>query len=276
MNAPPTVAVLLPVHDKPEEVIAAVLERAASHSFDEAVIVYDRCAPKLTQFCREFLDEMDDCGNLATVQQEIVLDGRPGWRSPCIAANAGLARITADITIYNPSDVVQAPGNIDKVRAHFAAYPNSVLYGRVTESNPELCKGQGHAGPVLQGTDNTRFMTFLTAYPTAILKQIGGWDEAFQLGVCYEDDDLAARLWKAGLDFVIDDSFSGVHQSHVRAFDGNNASQGYWTDYRVGLNRTLMVNKHGRDRVYNVVMQDKPLMLSEPGRMIWKHVSPKA
>jgi hypothetical protein len=240
--------VLVPIHDKPIEVIEAVFNSIRGQFDTDAIrSVWDRPSAELF---RAF--------NLDMARNPIILSGRPGWRSPCIAANAGLAKVTADITIYNPSDVVQAAGNIEIVRQHFLERPNSVLFGRVIESDPELCKGAGHAGPILQGSDNTRPMTFLTAYPTEALRAIGGWDEAFQLGVCYEDDDLAARLWKHGLDFVFDDRFSGVHQSHERAFTGNNASQGYWTDYRVGLNRTLMVNKHGRASAINVVMQDKP------------------
>jgi glycosyltransferase involved in cell wall biosynthesis len=253
-----TVAILVPIHDKPQEVVEAVLESVRIQEAEEVFVILDRSPERIQKAVN---------GNFRIVP----LPGRPGWRSPCIAANAGLKEITADITIYNPSDVVQAAGNIDKVRAHFEAHPNSVLFGRVTESDPEMCKGPGHAGPVLQGTNNLRPMTYLTAYPTKALRDCGAWDEAFQEGVCYEDDDLAARLWKHGLGFVFDDAFSGVHQSHGRLFDGNNASQGYWTDFRVGLNRTIMVNKHGRISGQAVVMQSKPLIVKEPGRVTWKH-----
>jgi hypothetical protein len=267
MNSPSTVAVLVPVHDKPEAVIKEVLESVEG---DQVIIVADRPSASSSDGIYAGLQNHLHAMEMGCVPI-VNLDGRPGWRSPCIAANAGLAKVTADITVYNPSDVVQAIGNFEVVRSHFAERPNSVLFGRVIESNPEMCKGQGHAGPILQGSDNTRPMTFLTAYPTEALRAIGGWDEAFQLGVCYEDDDLAARLWKHGLDFIFDDRFSGIHQSHERAFTGNNASQGYWTDYRVGLNRTLMVTKHGRQSAINVVMQDKPRIVQAPGRVEWNH-----
>jgi hypothetical protein len=253
-----TVAVLLPIHDKPLEVLDAVLKAVDVQRPDELALVLDRPS-------KAVLDA------ISGPFSPIILEGRSGWRSPCIAANAGLNMVTADITIYNPSDVVQAPGNLALVKAHFEAHPDSVLFGRVTESDPDSCKGAGHAGPVLQGTDNPRFMTFLTAMPTRALKAIGGWDEAFQLGVCYEDDDLVARLWKHGLDFYMVDAFSGVHQSHERAFSGNNASQGYWTDYRVGLNRTLMVNKHGRASGQDVVLKSKPVIVKEEGAISWSH-----
>jgi hypothetical protein len=262
MNSPPTVAVLVPIHDKPLEVGEAVRTALKGIQIEQVIIVLDRAGDDIRKLWHPDLNPLCEI---------VELPGRPGWRSPCIAANAGLAKVTADITIYNPSDVVQAAGNLELVRGHFIERPNSVLFGRVIESNPEMCKGAGHAGPVLQGSDNTRPMTFLAAYPTEALKAIGGWDEAFQLGVCYEDDDLAARLWKHGLDFVFDDRFSGIHQSHERAFTGNNASQGYWTDYRVGLNRTLMVNKHGRQSAINVVMQDKPSIVQTAGRVEWNH-----
>jgi len=251
------VSVMVPVHEKPPGVVQAVLDSVAQ-GYDQIVVILDRSPAAISALVNGSHDRID-------------LPGRPGWRSPCIAGNAGLARVTGDITIYNPSDVVQAAGNLFHVKQHFAEHPASVLFGRVTESDPAKCKGTGHAGPVLQGSDCTRPMTFLTAYPTAALRAIGGWDELFQEGVCYEDDDLAARLWKHGLDFHFDDRFSGVHQSHERAFDGNNASQGYWTDYRVGLNRGHMVTKHGRESAINVVMATKPTITKEEGRVSWKH-----
>jgi len=248
------------VHDKPPEVWMAVLNGLAGQGADQLVIVHDRAPQAIVERSAAITD--------ATI---VKLDGRPGWRSPCVAGNAGLAAATGDILVYNPSDVVQAPGNTGVLREHFLLHPDSVLFGRVTESEPDKCKGQGHAGPVLQGSDCTRPMTFLTAYPVNALRHIGGWDEIFMEGVCYEDDDLAARLWKYGLDFIFDDRFSGIHQSHERAFDGNNASQGYWTDYRVGINRGHMVNRHGRESAINVVMQTRPLIITEPGRVMWKH-----
>jgi hypothetical protein len=255
------VTILTCIHDKPLEVWNGTLAGLVAQNADQLVIVHDR-SPAAIQRATE-----------ATSAQVtmVLLEGRPGWRSPCIAGNSGLAEATGDIVIYSPSDVVQSAGNMEVVRSHFAEHPKSVLFGRVTESDPERCKGTGHAGPVLQGSDCARPMTFLTAYPTQALRAIGGWDEAFQEGVCYEDDDLAARLWKHGLDFVFDDRLSGIHQSHARAFDGNNATQGYWTEYRVGLNRTIMVNKHGRDSALNVVMQDRPLVITEDGKVTWKH-----
>jgi hypothetical protein len=266
------VSILLPIHDKPPEVIQSVIGAYLGQGADQVVVVFDRASSELkalvtTALCRAFEYPQDS----PVPWQYVHLEGRPGWRSPCIAGNAGLAACTGDIVIYNPSDVVQAPGNLDRLREMFHVEQNQVIFGRVTESDPDRCKGTGHAGPVLQGSDCTRPMTFLTAYPRAALNAIGGWDLAFMDGVCYEDDDLAARLWKHGLDFQFNDAFSGVHQSHDRLFDGNNASQGYWTDYRVGLNRSHMVNKHGRESAINVVMGTKPTVLTEPGRVIWKH-----
>lgn len=251
------ISVLVPIHDKPLDVLQATLDGLKADPWGQVHLVLDRASQGIVALTEGY--------------GRTVIGGRPGWRSPCIAANLGLGQVTGDVMIYNPSDVVQAAGNIEVVRGHFEAHPKSVLFGRVVESDPEMAKGKAHAGPVLQGSDHTRPMTFLTAYPTQALRDIGGWDELFQEGVCYEDDDLAARLWKHGLDFVFDDRFAGIHQSHERVFDGNNASQGYWTDYRVGLNRTHMVLKHGRESAINVVMQDKPRIETSQGRVAWLH-----
>lgn len=258
-EVPVKIAVMVPIHDKPPDVFKAVLEALKRNEWDDVQIVLDRAPQSIVA-----LVDGHAC---------IYLSGNPGWRSPCIAANAGLRAIDSDITIYNPSDVVQGPHLKAIVQEHFTQHPKSVLFGRVIESDPAMAKGKAHAGPVLQGSDNTRPFTYLTAYPTQSLRDIGGWDEAFQEGVCYEDDDLAARLWKHGLDFHFDDRLYGVHQSHERVFDGTNTTQRYWTDYRVGLNRTLMVTKHGRESAINVVMQYHPTITNEPGKVTWSHIT---
>src|SRR5262245_23357792 len=170
----------------------------------------------------------------------IRLEGPPGWRSPCIALNAGLANATGDYFIMCAGDVVLDPQSIANLR-EMIDKEEAVYFGKVIESKPELCYGKGHAGPILCSSAHTRPLTFLTAAPTKALKAIGGWDEAFQKGVCYEDDDLTLRLWKYGLDFIFDDRFSGIHQTHPRA---------YYKDIAVADNLAIFLAKHGTTNFY--------------------------
>jgi len=244
-----TVSVIVPIHEKPPETIHAVLRGLNMQQAEQTILILDRTPPAL----RALVDGM---------YQTVPLDGAPGWRSPCIAANAGLREVTSDLTVYNPSDIVQAEGNIERLKAMYAAHP-AVYFAKVLESKPEECVGQGHAGPVLCASYHPRPLTFLFAAPTQALRDIGGWDEAFQDGVCYEDDDLVARLWNHGLDFVFDDSFSGIHQFHKRS---------YFSPLRIAPNQAHMLRKHGTLAFFaRAAARGRLAMDRCPGRTVWRH-----
>ena len=245
-----TLSVLLPVHDKPEAVIKAVADAIDLQGADQTVVVLDRTPP----------------GNIGLMfdgrHAVIRLDGPPGWRSPCISFNAGLAKVTGDITVITHSDIVHAPGNLARVREWMEARP-AAYFAKVLESDPAACTGPGHAGPVLCASDNARALTFCLAVPTAALRAIGGWDEAFQDGVCFEDDDLTARLWKHGLDFVFDDAFHATHISHTRK---------YFTDFRIAPNMAHMLRKHGTLTLYaREAGKGRLIVDRQPGRTEWRH-----
>ena len=218
--------------DKPVEVVRSVMSAIIEDFPDEAIFIFDRPSRELTQVSEEVCDSApDDCA------VALDLEGPPGqhWRSPAVVFNEGLKLVTADVTIVCHGDVEVAPGAVDTVLT-LMAEKEAVYFAEVKESKPEECMGVGSAGPVLVSSQNARALTYLFAVPTKALKAIGGWDEAFSAGVCYEDDDLTARLWGEGLDFIFDDRLQGLHHSHSRA---------YFTAIRMAPNMALMLQKHG-------------------------------
>jgi Glycosyl transferase family 2 len=250
-----TISILVPIHDKPREVVQRVLGALSEQKADQLVIVLDRATDAVCGVMDGF-----DC--LGPEHVTVMLDGKPGWRSPCYSFNAGLKEVTSEITIINHSDVVPAQGNLDVVRQHFQVHPNSALFGKVEESNPEQLEGPGNAGPLLMGTSNQRPLTWLLAVPTHTLKQIGGWDEAYQEGVCYEDDDLTTRLWKAGLDFTFNDSFSATHITHSRA---------YFASFRTLPNLNRFVATHGARDARSAILKTHPTITSNHTCVTWRH-----
>jgi glycosyl transferase family 2 len=244
-----TISILVPIHDKPAEVVQRVLEAVKAQGADQIVVILDRAPAVITALVD---------GNC----QVVSIPGKPGWRSPCIAFNAGLKEVTSDITIINHSDVVPAPGNLEVVRQHFQANPQSALFGKVEESNPEGLTGAGNAGPLLMGTNNQRPLTWLLAVPTVTLRQIGGWDEAYQEGVCYEDDDLTTRLWKVGLDFTFNDNFQAQHITHSRA---------YFASFRTLPNLNRFVATHGARDARSAIFKTRPTIQSVDSMCIWIH-----
>jgi hypothetical protein len=252
------VSLLTAIHDKPPETLLAVLGAMKAQEADQLVMVRDRPTPEAREATATWMLN----GGASAPVHWVDLTGPPGWRSPCISFNAGLEAVTGDILVLNHSDIVHTPGNLAVVKAHFAEHSNSVLFGMVVESEPSKLEGAGNAGPLLMGTGNPRPLTWLMALQTKDLRAIGGWDLAYMQGVCYEDDDLTARLWKSGLDFHFVDAFAAVHQTHSRA---------YFTQYRTAANMTTFVNRYGSASAADVVRKSKPIITKAPGRLTWKH-----
>ena len=239
------------MYEKPPSVMEAVLKSLLPA--EERIVVLDRPS----------LDHQVAAG--LHVLTAIVLDGPPGWRSPCLSWNAGMKHVTGDGLLIVQGDVVLDPGAVDAARLALQERP-AAYFGQVIESNPEIRKGPGHsATPLLCSSANPRPLTYLLAVPTDAVRAIGGWDEAFQAGVWYEDDDLTARLWKHGLDFIFDDRISGMHQTHQRA---------YAHDIAIARNQVIMLEKHGTLRLYEREHAKGRMRIEkEPGRMEWRHVS---
>jgi len=249
---PVKVSILTAVHDKPLEVWDKVLTSLSYQQADEVVIVHDR-APQA------ILERSAAIPGVVPVN----LAGPKGWRSPCVSFNAGLAKVTGDVVLVSHSDIVQAPGNVERLRGHFSEHPDSVLFGTVVESNPEKLIGAGNAGTILMGTQNPRPLTWSMATKVESLRGISGWDEAYMQGVCYEDDDLTARLWKSGLDFHFNDDFLAIHETHDRA---------YFNSFRTLPNMTTFVNRYGCQSAHDYVRRSKPIVENGiPGRLVWKH-----
>jgi GT2 family glycosyltransferase len=73
---------------------------------------------------------------------------------------------------------------------------------------------------------------------TALVREAGGWDTTFCDGLCYEDNDFAARLLLAGVVYRWCDQFRNVHLSHKRyggreRRDRIRANEQIWRD-RIG------------------------------------------
>lgn len=223
-----TLSVILPIHDKPPDVLEAVLAGLSGQDTDQLVIVADRASEAILARCRQVQDAV-----------VIVVDGPKGWRSPCTAFNRGLEAVTSDLILLNHSDIVQTAGASKMAKTLQNEQP-AVYFGLTVESDPGKLTGKGHAGPLLMGTSNPRAMLFFTCIPTAALRSAGGWDPAFEAGVCYEDDDVVARLWKTSqLPFIWDDRLAAVHITHDR---------NYFLEEPMSINHGLYLQKHGTTR----------------------------
>jgi GT2 family glycosyltransferase len=246
------VSIITAVHEKPLETWQKALASLAMQGADQIVIVHDRAPEALVEASKAIPDAV-----------VVDLTGPKGWRSPCLSFNAGLERATGDVVLVSHSDIIQAPGNVERIRAHFSEHPDSVLFGMVVESNPEKLTGAGNAGPLLMGTGNPRPLAWSMAAKAESLRNVNGWDLAYMEGVCYEDDDLTARLWKSGLDLYFNDDCLAIHETHER---------GYFNVIKELPNRSLFINRYGCKSAGDYVRRSKPVAVASPGRLAWKHV----
>lgn len=245
----PRLTALTCMHEKPLDVMLDVRDSLYQDGIDQRVFVLDRPS--------------DGTAKTFDLEKYVVaLDGPPGWRSPCLSWNAGMQHVIGDHLLILQGDIVLTPGSVQHARQALQERP-AVYFGMVLESEPEKCVGAGHAGPVLCSSTRPRPLTYLLAVPTKAVRAIGGWDEAFQAGVWYEDDDFTARLWKHGLDFIFDDRISGIHQSHPRP---------YAKPIAIAANQAIFLQKHGTTRFFDREHgRGKMVIEKEAGRTIWRH-----
>ena len=204
----PSLSLVMTIHERPGAVIRAVRAGVYANGTqpNQVVICFDRSS-------RETVRAVYDEWRLAE-PDTVELCGPPGWRGPAKAWNAALARVSSELTMMISSEVAVSPDSIARMR-EFLATRQAVLFGKCTDSSGTQ-QVTGFPPGLLCSSEYPRPLGFVWCVPTWALRAIGGYDEGYMKGLCYDDDDISYRLWKLGLPFVFHDGVSGVHQFHER------------------------------------------------------------
>lgn len=196
--------VLLTVHDREPAVLMSTLRslhRSGLGAEEEVVVVDDRSSKSLAwaeAYARALFE------NVTWLR----LDGYEsfdleGYRCPAKAFNAALvAARGADIWVMS-SDVLVTPAVIAGARRIDTS--EMIWTPKVidTESGMVYC-GQSRLFP----------MPWFLACSRAKAIEVGGWDEAYQAGLCFEDNDFVGRIVLATGAFCGEWSCVAYHQSH--------------------------------------------------------------
>jgi hypothetical protein len=265
-----TLSVVLTIHFRPVPVLEQVFESLRHQAHDELVIVLDRAPLEMFDYASEFW-RGDSRVKFVTLG-----DGPDGWRSPVKAWNAGFAAVTGDVVYCLSSETVQAEGNVERAR-EIMTWGKSplegghvpVLHGRAECScgptGQEVNWNGTAPGNLLGDAAHPRPLGFIWAAPMSAVRQIGGYDEAFDAGFWFDDADFFLRLWRTGLDFVFDDSISGVHLHHERPVLATPEGQ-----EGIRKNTEYMLWKHG---ILHPWGDNLPRMEErKPGRTTWRHL----
>ena len=202
-------SVLMTVHDREPEVLLSVLRslHRCGLSEIELVIVNDRSEMDyswIRAYAEPRFDTVKwvDAGDYPGFRVE-------GYGNPAHAFNVGLELCTGERLIVMSSDVVITPRavwSMERFWTKDVCYTPKVID---MDTGAEYC-----------GATRPFPMPWFLVMPTAVAQSVGGWDETFLNGFCYEDNDFVARVFKVlGVIRCDWDAFV-YHQSHVQpAYD---------------------------------------------------------
>lgn len=259
------------LYDRTPEVIRAVCAALSfpSNRPDVVAVCYDRAPQESVDTLRE------ECKKLgAELREAFLTDDAVGPRCPSMAWNKALALTDESHVFCMSSEMVLAPHSIGMAYHLAEVAPSILLIGRAEHV------GQSYvwAHTIGKVRINSRTITcavspsplgFCWLLPMEIYRQVGGFDESYQDGFCYEDDDLVLNLWNAGADFVFCDDVMGFHlehkRDHLRDEDG-----------RVTINGRIFEKKWGDLKLLKDRKFEKVVALCEVGLSFWMHTeSPK-
>lgn len=225
------ISLILTIHNRSAEVSRQVADsfREPGNRPDEVIVVLDRATAEAKDGARSAWE-----GYEAPVRF-ITIPGEPVWKSPVKAWNFGFAAATGDVLYCASSETVQAPWNVEHVRRFLSVGndapvisgvepPSTILpiciHGKAECScgpgGQEVNWGPGTPGNLLCDSRHPRPLGFIWAAPAAAIKQMGGYDEKFDQGLWYDDNDFFMRMWQTGLDFLFTDEVVGTHLHHER------------------------------------------------------------
>jgi len=252
----PSVSIVLTVNNRPPEVSRQVAEslQLPGNQSDELIVVLDRPTPEARDGAIAYSE-----ATTGHVVKYVDMQGPPGWLCPARAWNAGFKAATGELLYCTSSDVVQYPGNV--ARAKKIATGNTVVFGSCSNSNHRVQQGSPPGTVCSSNKPNPN--GFIVCMTAESIRNIGGYDEEFMRGLCYEDADLFLRLWNSGMNFVFCDFVHGTHINHPRPELFTKKGK-----QKVQLNAKRFLGKYGTTSPWNEI---EKIELREPGQLTWKH-----
>jgi len=202
-------SVLMTVHDREPEVLLATLRslHRCGLSDIELIIVDDRSEMDYSWIREYAKPRFTSVKWIPTGEYEGFRV--EGYGNPAHAFNVGLNLATGDRLVIMSSDVIVTPGAVKSMNRFWSP---DVLY---TPKVIDMDLYREYCGPTRPFP-----MPWFLVVPTKTALEVGGWDETFLGGFCFEDNDFVGRvLLQLG---VVRCDWDAVvyHQSHVQpAYD---------------------------------------------------------
>lgn len=218
-----SLSVVIPVFNRPQQ-LATVLQGLATQSmnFHEVLVCDDGSTDDLAPAIGKFADQLP----LRYLRQEN--------KGPSAARNLGTRHSSGDLVLYLDSDVqLPDPQAIERLR--------SALQNNPDWAGAEACvKATGGEDNLLweapvSGNGGV-YLTACMLFRRAVIFQVGGFDEAFNLVGC-EDVELACRILPLGaIGFVADATIEHPRRKKTAGY--------YWRNRRSWRPMTYLALRH--------------------------------
>jgi len=227
------------IYDRTPEVIKAVCAGLSlpGNQPDAIAVCYDRAPAESMRALRS------ECIRLGIdLREEFLEDDAIGPRCPSLAWNKALSMCDESHVFCMSSEIVLAPHSIG-----MAYHMSKVAEDFMIVGKAEHC-GQSYAYPSPDGTKllcrtiswsgRPSGLGFVWLLPMKAFRTVGGFDEVYMNGYCYEDDDFVLRMWNNGTDFLFCDDIIGFHLEHKRDHLKDQ-------DGKVSINENVFVKRFG-------------------------------
>lgn len=204
----PTLSFVMTYNNRPEQLrnTLTVLQRYV-HPGDQIVVVDDASQPELC--ARRVLNEFKLPVDLSEIQPE-----RKRWINPCIPYNMGFQMARCDATVIMNSECIPMNGAIDHLRMQVRSNNYVVMpcYSTTESQFRTLCQVRSAIYPqeafaqVVMPLKKEQwyhhpnhlptYYHFTTCLMTSSLRTLGGFNEEFANGYCFEDNEFLFRVRK--------------------------------------------------------------------------------
>lgn len=230
------ISIVMTYYDRHPQLRATLSSFSKYNRDDFEVIIIDDGTP----------EERDlFCGFNYNMRSIRVLPGQKTWKNPCIAFNKGFRAARGDIVIIQNAECLHFGDILTAVRENVVP-SNYLVFSAYAIDGPTSSKIQDHAfvsdsvinkyirplhkrkgsksrnGWYTHPTVRPRPYHFVSAMTKANLDELGGFDERYANGYCFDDDEFLTRIKRMRLDIKIfpPTVAFGVHQSHGYSIAG--------------------------------------------------------
>lgn len=210
-------SVVMTVFDRPIEVLLRTLRGLRECDLTDVQIVVVNDGSKLSyKSIRTYVEEQFESGIWRDMESYEAFRLYDGTNNPSRAFNRAVSLAEGENLIVMSSDVLVPPKTMAKAKrqdfskALWTPFVEDT-YGNLGDRYGSTMNAREYCGP------NRLFpMPWFLGMSKSHLLEVGGWDETYLGGLCYEDNDVVGRVALKTGRFIGDWSQKVYHQGHMQ------------------------------------------------------------